>query len=224
MRAPLLLILLVVVPGCGRGQLNAPPLDVDEAAAEAEAAVAPVVTNRVRLESNFERSDGFRFSDRALLTRHTVNTGRCAVYETRTSAGAVVEGEAASVDLQTDTGRIVALYAPTGAGCVTLPLVSSVAEVNASTCTDWSQWSLIQLSLEGGPDFVGTGLVVRTARGEVYRLRIVESGFDVVARVAFVTFDFEATPATCAEGGAACAVRDDCCNTRHSCISGTCQY
>ena len=218
MRTPLLLILLVVVPGCGRGELATSPLSP-------EAETGPTAsTSRVRLESNFARSDGFRFSDRALLTRRTVNTGRCAVYETQTSDGAVVEGEAARTDLQTDTGRIFALYAPEGAGCVTRGLVSSVAEVDASACTDWTPTTLLQLSLQGEPDFVGTGIVVRTARGQGYRVRIVQSGFDAVGGVDFVTFDFEAIPLTCATDGAACVVRDDCCNSRHSCIAGTCQY
>jgi hypothetical protein len=66
--------------------------------------------------------------------------------------------------------------------------------------------------------------VVHTARGEVYRVWIAQSGFDDVSGVDFVTFDFEARPAPpmCSTG--ACVVREDCCNTRHSCISGTCQY
>ena len=218
MRTHLLLILLVVVPGCGRGELATPPLSPE---VETASAVTP---NRVRLESNFARSDGFRFSDRALLTRRMVNTGRCAVFETQTSDGAVVEGEAARTDLQTDTGRIFALYVPDGAGCVMPGLVSSVEEVRARSCTDWSPSTLLQLSLQGEPDFAGTGVVVRTAQGAIYGVRVVQSGFDAVGGVDFVTFDFEAVPVTCATDGAACTVRDDCCNSRHSCISGTCQY
>lgn len=179
-------------------------------------------TNRVRLNTNFETSDGFRFADRALLTTRTLTNGRCPTEEVRNGDGALLEGPDARTDLQTDSGRYLVLQVPGGSLCVTPP-VGSLAEVDERLCTGWTQQQLLHLSFQPGENASGTGLIIRTERDQAYRAWIAQSGFDEAALTDYVVFDFEARPSP-ACSSTTCVVRDDCCNTRHSCVSGVCQY
>ena len=179
-------------------------------------------TNRVRLNTNFETSDGFRFADRALLTTRTLTNGRCPTEEVRNGDGALLEGPDARTDLQTDSGRYLVLQVPGGSLCVTPP-VGSLAEVDERLCTGWTQQQLLHLSFQPGENASGTGLIIRTERDQAYRAWIAQSGFDEAALTDYVVFDFEALPSPeCSSTN--CVVRDYCCNTRHSCVSGVCQY
>ncbi|MDP1826754.1 MAG: hypothetical protein Q8L48_26015 [Archangium sp.] len=218
MRSSLCCFLLLAVSACGRGaSFTSLPPDVVVA--------PPTVSNRVRLETGFEASDGFRFGDRALLTTRTLTNGRCPTEEVRNSDGALLEGEDARTELQTDSGRYLVLRVPGGSLCVTPP-VGSLSEVDERRCTGWTPQHLLHLSFQPGENAAGTGLIVRTDRDQAYRVWIARSGFDEVALTDYVLFDFEArpAPATCAADAQPCVVRDDCCNTRHSCSSGVCQY
>lgn len=212
MRSSLLLVL--VVSACGRGSSSTPPEPPPDA-------VGP--TNRVRLQTDFETSEGFRFADRAVLTTRTLTGGRCPEEEVRDVNGALVEGEAARTELQIVSGRVLVLHVPGGSLCVTPP-VGSLAEVDERHCTGWSARQWAHLSFEPGENVSGTGLIVRTERDQAYRVWIAQSGFDEAALTDYVVFDFEARPALAECSATTCIVRDDCCNSRHSCKAGVCEY
>ncbi len=241
MRTSLLcsLSLVVVASSCGRAELPGPPSDAVEPApspvAASPVAASPVVPSpvvapgpsfRVRLNSNFESSDGFRFSDGAVLTTTSINGGRCVVTEVRGADGGLLEGEAARVDVQSYSGRFMTLLAPGGSVCVVTRSGLSLADVDANDCGDWKPLEFLHLSFQPRENAMGTGLIVRTEPGRGHRMWIAESGFDQLAGVDYAIIDFDQQPglATCSIENQACAERNDCCNTRHSCISGVCQY
>ena len=234
------LSLVMVVSSCGRDELIDPtpaavapepepsPVVVPARAPEPEPSrvLAPTTGTRVRLNSNFQSSDGFRFSDGAVLTTTTINGGRCLVTEVRDANGALVYGGDARVDVQSYSGRYLTLLAPGGSVCVINHYVPSLAEVDASDCGEWKPLELLHLSFQFRENAFGTGLVVRTEPGRAYRMWIAESGFDQTrgADYAILDFDKQSGPATCSIEQEACAERDDCCNSRHSCVAGRCTY
>lgn len=214
-------LFLVSVLGCGRAELLEPPT------VEQPAVVDQPTANdsRLRLRSSFDGSDGFRFSDGAVLTRRTFLSGGDVVTETRTSAGVVVEGDAARTELQSDSGRFFTLAAPAGALCVIRRPVASLTEITASDCTEWKTMELFQVTSTPPSSMGATALVVTTGWDTAYRVRILESGWVEATDTDDMVFEFDRYPAPAAcVVQAGCVVSRDCCNRRHTCFSGVCDY
>ena len=230
---PLLPLLVAMTLGCGQGALAPPPGQ--------ELTGSPVPTaapawGRVRLTSALSGDyDGFRFADKAVITTHLRWVGDIAVPEVRGSDGTILSGDAQRTELQFRSHRYTYLSAPGNALCLLPGPFASLATVDGNECATWSHLQLLSLTGTPTTNSAGKGLVVGTESG-AFRMWIVESGWDNTSQTNFVLIDYVADARLMVPGGAAagasqcalenqaCQVRDDCCNSRHSCLSGRCQY
>ncbi len=211
---------LVLLVGCGRDVPVSWPAQVTPPAE----VTPPSVPQRVHLTSSYANGDdGFRFADQAVLTTRTIYRGVDTLTQVLASDGGVVTGDAARTDLQLSTGRFLGLGTAGNWLCVMDGRVASLAQVDPARCTAWVSWVSLQVASVVSPDAVGMGIVVRTERDGVFRIWVARSAWDGPDALHFVDFDF-APVAACSGEGQACVVREDCCNSRHSCLAGACGY
>lgn len=187
--------------------------------------IATTDTATVRLTATFSRNDTFRFSDRRILTETTSTVGGKLVSETKTTDGILVTGPDAKFDLKADLGRFLTI-SPVNAEaiCETAGPVASVDEVDPLTCSGWARHGFIHTNEDRLDDSVGRAFIVRTESDTVFKLRIVENGRD--AEGDFVRFEYTPVTPICpqGEGDQRCLTTHECCNRRHTCRAGSCQY
>lgn len=207
-----LLPLLLVLTACGR--------DIPVAAP------APPAYQRVRLTAvTSDTRQGFRFRDRAIVTFNAPPG-----LEAFDPDGKQLGGTEAHVDLELAAGRYFGLRAGHDALCVTAQKVTSLDEIDTRSCGAWSFWQPFGLT---GDNAAGLGLIVRTQEGSMFKLLVVESGTEPggsQTHFAVLDYGLDGVAAdggeliACSEEGGACVEHGDCCNARHSCITGACQY
>ncbi|MFT3838863.1 MAG: hypothetical protein QM723_17925 [Myxococcaceae bacterium] len=209
-----LLPLLILSAACGRDLPVEPP-----------APPAPPPYQRVRLTAvTSDTRQGFRFRDRAIVTFNAPPG-----LEAFDPDGKQLGGSAAHVDLEFAAGRYFGLRAGHDTLCVTSGRVTSLDEIDGSTCGAWSFWQPFGLT---GDNAAGTGLLVRTLDGATFKLLVVESGTEPRSLTNFAVLDYAVEGAAadggellaCSDEGGPCVEHGDCCNARHSCIMGACLY